>query len=239
LSPTTQRPRAARTLTLTAAALATTLALAACTDNSAPTDEADGTGPATLTVTSTADECTVSAPEAPSGNVVFSVTNAGDDVTEFYLLAEDGLRIVSEVENIGPGLTRDLVLTAKPGSYVTACKPGMVGDGIRADFTVTDSGTDVAPTGELADQITAATTNYVGYVKDQTEQLLAGTQEFVEAYAAGDDDTARALYASTRVHWERIEPVAESFGDLDPRAAHAVLSVGCGIRWSGRRAAGP
>lgn len=233
MSPTTQRPRAARTLTLTAAALATTLALAACTDNSAPADEADGSGPATLTVTSTADECTVSAPEAPSGNVVFSVTNAGDDVTEFYLLAEDGLRIVSEVENIGPGLTRDLVLTAKPGSYVTACKPGMVGDGIRADFTVTDSGSDVAPTGELADQITTATTNYVGYVKDQTEQLLAGTQEFVDAYAAGDDDTARALYASTRVHWERIEPVAESFGDLDPRMDLREADLEEGQEWTG------
>ena len=63
----------------------------------------------------------------------------GDDVTEFYLLGEDGLRVVSEVENVGPGLTRDLVVQVKPGTYYTACKPGMVGDGIRAEFTVTDS----------------------------------------------------------------------------------------------------
>jgi iron uptake system component EfeO len=71
---------------------------------------------------------------------VFEVTNDGPEVTEFYLLADDGLRIIGEVENIGPGLTRTLVVQAGPGSYVTACKPGMVGDGIRGTFTVTDSG---------------------------------------------------------------------------------------------------
>ncbi|PFG33710.1 iron uptake system protein EfeO [Sanguibacter antarcticus] len=205
--------------------------LAACTSNeSAPSTETDN---ARLTVDSSADACSLSASEAPSGNVVFSVTNTGDDVTEFYLLAEDGLRIVSEIENIGPGLTRDLVLVAKPGSYITACKPGMVGDGIRSEFTVTDSGTDVAPTGELADQIEAATTNYVAYVKDQSEQLLTGTEAFVAAYQSGDDETARELYASTRVHWERIEPVAESFGDLDPRMDLRQADLEEGQEWTG------
>ncbi|QAY71830.1 PbrT family lead (Pb2+) uptake porter [Xylanimonas protaetiae] len=219
-----------------AALAAAALATAACTPNdpaAAAGDDASAGGPATVTVSSTADACTLSAAEAPSGNVVFKVTNDGDDVTEFYLLAEDGLRIVSEVENIGPGLSRDLVLTAKPGSYQTACKPGMVGDGIRAPFTVTDSGADVAPTGAIADQIAAATTSYVAYVKDQTEQLLAGTQEFVAAYKAGDDATARDLYAPTRAHWERIEPVAESFGDLDPRTDLREADLEADQEWTG------
>lgn len=213
-------------------ALALLAPLAACTSNDTAPAAADGES-ARLTVDSSADACTLSSTEAPSGNVVFSVTNSGDDVTEFYLLAEDGLRIVSEVENIGPGLTRDLVLVAKPGSYVTACKPGMVGEGIRSEFTVTDSGNDVTPTGELADQIEAATTSYVAYVKDQTEQLLTGTEAFVAAYASGDDEGARALYASTRVHWERIEPVAESFGDLDPRMDLRQADLEEGQEWTG------
>ena len=58
--------------------------------------------------------------------------NTGDEVTEFYLLGADGVRIVGEVENIGPGVTRDLVVQAAPGAYLAACKPGMVGDGIRS-----------------------------------------------------------------------------------------------------------
>ena len=43
------------------------------------------------------------ATEAPSGKLTFDVTNDGSQVTEFYLYADDGKRIVGEVENIGPG----------------------------------------------------------------------------------------------------------------------------------------
>jgi len=67
-----------------------------------------------------------------------------------YLLGADGLRIIGEVENIGPGLTRDLVLAAPAGTYFTACKPGMVGEGIRGDFTVTDSGETVTNADDAA-----------------------------------------------------------------------------------------
>ena len=45
----------------------------------------------------------------------FDVTNSGSDVTEFYLLGEDGLRIVGEVENIGPSLDRQLVVDRARG----------------------------------------------------------------------------------------------------------------------------
>ena len=83
------------------------------------------------------------------------MTNGGTKVTEFYLLGDDGLRIVGEVENIGPGLSRELVVVAPPGYYYTACKPGMVGDGIRSVFAVTDSGETLTPKGDdkaLVDQ---------------------------------------------------------------------------------------
>lgn len=117
-------------------ALTATLFLAAsCTSNDADTAGGNGT---TVQVTSTADACTLSTTTAPSGNVVFEVTNDGSEATEFYLYQSDGTAIAGEVENIGPGITRNLVVTVEPGSYVTACKPGMTGDGIRAGFTVTD-----------------------------------------------------------------------------------------------------
>ncbi|MBD3778151.1 MAG: peptidase M75 family protein [Micrococcales bacterium] len=206
------------------------LPLAACVDNDAP--EA-GASAGALTVSSTADACEVSAATAPSGTLTFQVTNDGSDVTEFYLLGDDGLRVVSEVENIGPGITRDLVVQVRPGTYYTACKPGMVGDGIRSEFTVTDSGAQVGPTGDVAAQLADAEAQYVAYVKDQVGALIAGTQEFAAAYTAGDDDTARALYAATRVHWERVEPVAESFGDLDPLTDAREADLEEGQVWSG------
>ncbi len=34
---------------------------------------------------------------------------------------------------------------------------------------------------------------------------------------AGDVAKAKALFAAARAHYETIEPVAESFGDLDPK----------------------
>jgi iron uptake system component EfeO len=117
-----------------AAAATCAVALAGCTATTTPT----GTG-STIAVRSTDDACEVAPAQAPSGSIVFSVTNGGSQATEFYLYGEDGLRIVGEVEDIGPGLTRDLVVEAGPGSYVSACKPGMVGEGIRAAFTVTGS----------------------------------------------------------------------------------------------------
>ena len=42
------------------------------------------------------------------------------------------------------------------------------------------------------------------------------TQEFVDAVKAGDKEKAKALFPVARTYWERIEPVAEIFGDLDP-----------------------
>jgi iron uptake system component EfeO len=207
-------------------------ALAACTANTTTT-KAAGSDDRTISVTSTDDDCDLSAETAPSGNVTYKVQNTGSQVTEFYLYAEDGVRIVGEVENVGPGLSRDLVVNLAPGQYVPACKPGMSGKGIRGDFTVTDSGEKSSATGAVQKQVSAANAAYKEYVEEQASQLLEGTTRFVAAYKAGDDARARALYPTTRVHWERIEPVAESFGDLDPRMDLREADLEQGQTWTG------
>jgi iron uptake system component EfeO len=207
--------------------------LTACTQNSPSASTGAGSAPGKLSVVAADDRCEVSATQAPSGTLTFSVANRGTKVTEFYLLASDKLRIVGEVENIGPGLTRDLVLKAPAGSYYTACKPGMKGDGIQAAFTVTESGADLAASGADAELVAQANTLYAAYVKDQTEQLVAQTDTFVAAYTAGRDDEARRLYPVARVHWERIEPVAESFGDLDPQMDAREADLEPGQTWTG------
>lgn len=98
---------------LTAGAL---VALAGCTSNETTADNA-------IAVTSSDTACEVSSGQAPSGTLTFNVTNAGAQVTEFYLLAEDGLRILGEVENIGPGLRRDLVLAVPPENISPRANP--------------------------------------------------------------------------------------------------------------------
>src|SRR5659263_759533 len=91
----------------------------------------------------------------------------------------------------------------------------------------------VGPTGDAASQLAAAEASYVSYVKDQVGALVSGTQESAAAYVAGDDAKARDLYAATRVHWERVEPVVESFGDLDPLLDLREADLEEGQAWTG------
>ncbi len=201
--------RTSRVAVLSAAAAA----LAACTSTAPPTGDAAGSG-GPIAVTAGDDSCEVAAAEAPAGNITFSIRNTGTKITEFYLYGT-GDRIMGEVENIGPGLTRDLIVEVPDGgAYTTACKPGMVGDGIRAPFTVTGSATrSVDENTRLAE----ATAGYHRWVTSQIEALVPKTQEFVDAVKAGDVETAKTLFPVARTYWERIEPVAESFGDIDPK----------------------
>ncbi|MEO9325031.1 iron uptake system protein EfeO [Nocardioides sp. C4-1] len=209
--------------------------LAACTDNTAGADGGSGGDARSFTVSASDDACEVSGTTAPAGALTFEVTNTGSEVTEFYVLGSDGLRILGEVENIGPGISRSLTVKAPEGDYVTACKPGMKGDGIRAAFSVTasDDGQEElsASDQQLVDEALAG---YRLYVRDQSAQLLEKTAEFVELYKAGDqDDAARALYPVARQHWERIETVAESFGDLDPKMDLREADLEPGQEWTG------
>ena len=166
-------------LPLLVAALVAVPALAACTEN-APSGggggDTDAAAPRSMTVSSTDSACDLSATEAPAGTLTFDVVNTGSQVTEFYLLGEDGLRIVGEVENIGPALNRQLVVNAPAGKYVTACKPGMKGEGIRADFTVTESDEAVQVSADDQELVAQAQQNYAAYVQDQSDQLLVKTQ---------------------------------------------------------------
>lgn len=58
-------------------------------------------------------------------------------------------------------------------------------------------------------------TEYKLYVTENTDELVKGTTEFVEAVKAGDVEKAKGLFARVRMPYERIEPIAELFSDLD------------------------
>lgn len=193
----------------------------------------DTAAAAAFDVSSTATDCAVSASTAESGTLTFDVTNDTDQVSEFYLLADDGLRIVGEVENIAPAASRTLTVVVQPGDYFTLCKPGMVGDGVgKAAFTVT--GDPVAVEGPDAEQKKKAVDLYAAFVKDQVGQLVPAVEDLVAAYESGDDATARTLFPQTRAYYERIEPVAEALGDLDPRIDfREVDAVADGLDWTG------
>lgn len=186
---------------------AASLALTACVPNAGT-----GANAQSIAVTASDTACEVETAQAQSGTLTFTVQNDGSKVNEFYVLGSNELTIIGEVENIAPGTSRDLTVQVGPGDYFTSCKPGMIGAGVgQAAFAV--SGDAVATTPE-EDAVVA---QYISYVKAQTEELVPQVEAFVAAYQAGDDETARRLFPIARINYERIEPTAEQFGDLDPK----------------------
>lgn len=209
-----------------AVALAATapLLLVSCTGKSDPA------APGEIAVSAGDSACDIARDTAETGTVTFRIANNGTKVTEFYVYGT-GDRVLGEVENIGPGLTRRLIVSMPdPGTYRTACKPGMVGDGIRHDFTVTGQAQQRDESGKLAE----AAAGYKRYLVSQVTALQETAKTFVSAIESGDIETAKKQYPVTRTYYERIEPVAESFpDDLDPRLDLREADLAAGDTWTG------
>ncbi|MFG2350013.1 iron uptake system protein EfeO [Streptomyces phaeochromogenes] len=201
--------RAVRLSVVTAAATAAALAaVTGCTEKS----DASAGDDRVVKVTATDSKCEVSTTKFPSGHVQIDIENKGSKVTEVYLLFPDD-RIVTERENIGPGTKQKVTAEVKEGDYRIACKPGMKGKGIRQDVTATGSG-KVAKRDPRLDSAVAA---YREYAQEQADETLPKAKAFAAAVKDGDIEAAKKAYAGSRIGWERTEPVAESFGDIDPK----------------------
>ncbi|GHA52675.1 lipoprotein [Streptomyces tauricus] len=200
--------RAVRLSVVTAAATAAALAaVTGCTEKSDASSDDH-----VVEVTATDTKCEVSKKEFPAGHVQLDVTNKGSKVTEVYLLFPDD-RIVTERENIGPGTRQKVTAEVKAGDYRIACKPGMKGKGIRQDVTVTGGG----KVAKRDPRLDAAVASYRSYAQEQADETLPKAKVFADAVKAGDIEAAKKAYATSRIGWERTEPVAESFGDIDPK----------------------
>lgn len=192
-------------------AVATVAAVTALTAVTGCAEKADAGGEGAVKVTATDTSCEVSKRTFPSGHLQLAVENKGSKVTEVYVLYPDD-RIVTERENIGPGTKANITAEIKAGSYEIACKPGMKGDGIRQKVEAT-GGKAV----ERDPELDAAVAAYRQYTLDQAEETLPKAKVFADAVKAGDVEAAKKAYAESRIGWERTEPVAESFGDIDPK----------------------
>lgn len=214
--------RAVRLSVVTAAATVAALtAVTGCAEKS------DGKGDGAVQVVAKDDSCEVSKKKLPAGHVELAVQNKGSKVTEVYVLFPDD-RIVAERENIGPGTKATITAEIKAGSYEIACKPGMKGHGIRQKLEV--SGGTAAKRSPEMDKAVAA---YRTYVQDQADETLPKAKLFTDAVAAGDIEAAKKVYADSRLGWERTEPVAESFGDIDPKVDVRADGLEDGQKWTG------
>ncbi|MEU9969580.1 iron uptake system protein EfeO [Streptomyces malaysiensis] len=215
--------RAARTSVVAAiSALTTITAVAGCAQKS------DAKDSDAVQVTASDSACEVSKNSFPAGHVTFAVENKGSKVTEVYVYAP-GDRIVTERENIGPGTRASINAEVKAGSYEIACKPGMKGHGIRQKVSATGKG-KLPPRDPQLDKAVAA---YRTYVQEQADDTLPVVQKFADAIKKDDLEGAKKLYAPSRIGWERTEPVAESFGDIDPKVDVREDGLEKGQKWTG------
>lgn len=81
--------------------------------------------------------------------------------------------------------------------------------------------------------LSAETAEYKTWVEGQIDQLLADTEKFTTLLKEGKLEEAKALYPIARMPYERSEPIAESFGDLDPRIDNREADLEPDEIWTG------
>jgi iron uptake system component EfeO len=197
-----------RTMLCLAAAGLLAVSVAAC--GSSDDDTTSASSEAELIAFTVTDAgCDPIDAEAAAGPITFEAENGGtDQVNELEIL--DGETVLGEVANIASeGDSGTMSLTLEQGEYTILC-PGS--DGEPGTLTVSgDLETENSPAVEDAVE------TYRAYLEENTAELVAATEPFVAAVVAGDIAKAKSLYPPARIPYERIEPVAESFGSLDPR----------------------
>ena len=163
---------------------------------------------APVSVVITDKGCEPAAVTVNAGKSVFKIKNASRRAVEWEILK--GVNVVEERENIIPGFVQTLTATLDAGDYTMTC--GLLSN---PKGILTVAAVDAAPAPPSPMDLVGPLSEYKLYVTRETDTLVAETRRFTDAVKAGKLDEAKALYAPTRQHYERIEPVAELFSDLD------------------------
>ena len=197
---------------------------------SGPGRPAQPASPATEVKIALSDSgCEPQPASVPAGPVTFTITNSGSRfVTEVELLREN--KILGEKEGVTPGASGSFSLRLDDGgAYRIHCAGGAANSW---PFTVT-GGSSQPGTAPGNASLLAATQGYHDYVVAEVDQLVPATKQFTDAVRAGDMDKAKQMFPLARLHYESIEPVAESFGDLDPSIDARIDDVDNPADWTG------
>ena len=206
-----------KTFPITALSALLALGLSACQPPAADTPAAasgasaaaNADGSVSIAVNDAA--CEPMALTVPSGQTVFNIQNNSGRKLEWEILK--GVMVVDERENIAPGLADKMTVTLLPGEYEMTC--GLLTNP-RGKLTVTDSGFKATASQADMAKLEQPLAEYKAYVQAEAKDLVAKTTEFTAAVKAGNIAKAKSLFAATRYHYERIEPIAELFNELDP-----------------------
>lgn len=163
-------------------------------------------------VTVTDKQCEPMTLTVNAGKTQFIIQNHSQKALEWEILK--GVMVIEERENIAPGFSQKMTANLQPGEYEMTC--GLLTNP-KGKLIVkgSEAGNGGQGEGDALLSLGGAITDYKAYVAEETAQLVAKTKAFTDAIKSGDLEKAKALYAPTRQHYERIEPIAELFSDLD------------------------
>lgn len=163
-----------------------------------------------VNVTVTDKRCEPMTLTVNAGKTQFIIRNHSQKALEWEILK--GVMVVEERENIAPGFSQKMTANLQPGEYEMTC--GLLTNP-KGKLVVKGAASVEGAQSDALLRLSDAISEYKAFVTAETAQLVSGTKAFTDAVKADDMNKAKSLYAPTRQHYERIEPIAELFSDLD------------------------
>jgi len=173
--------------------------------------------PVIVAITVSGASCAPGWVAPPSGNTMFAISNVGNQSLDVQLLGADRVTVYAAIELLAAGTSANLSVTLAPGPYLWACVLDDVGPTYSARETVTGPEVVGAPgfmpvTGVQLEQ---AVLRYRVTVTAGLKTLAADTDRFAAAVAAGNLATARTLWLTAHLDYERLGAAYGTFGDFD------------------------
>jgi iron uptake system component EfeO len=164
--------------------------------------------PEAIMITLTNSGCDPAKVDTVAGKNTFNIKNESSRSVEWEILKD--VMVVDERENILPGFAQTLTTTLDAGDYAMTC-------GLRSNpqGILKVAATNAAPAKPSPMDLVGPIAEYKVYVKKEVDVLVAETKKLTDAIKAGTLADAQRLYAPAHQHYERIEPIAELFNDLD------------------------
>ena len=154
---------------------------------------------------------------------------ASTKTDEIELKNADGI-IMGERENLAPGLSSDFTLNLQPGEYTLNCT---FQNAQRDNGKLTVTGDRLRDEGRRR----AARRGGRGLqgLRREGDRRRSSTRRSGSPprCARATSHKAKELFGPTRFHYEAVEPIAESFGDLDPEIDARVNDVSDKAKWTG------
>ena len=163
--------------------------------------------PGPILITLTDAGCDPAKVDVTAGKNTFNIKNESSHAVEWEILKD--VMVVDERENILPGFAQTLTATLDAGDYAMTC-------GLRSNPRAPDGRDDQRAAAEAIADGPGRPDRRVQSLREEGSRRSCRRDEKVHGRGQGRRlAEAQRLYAPAHQHYQRIEPIAELFNDLD------------------------